>query len=216
VEASTENDAITYTVYTPADAEEMTRLLADVFPRHDPPAYAVGMTSGEFATFVRTLLPRAAEERLTIVARLAQSGEMVGAALANDPACESGPSIETLGKKFAMVGSILGELVTKYRAGKEPPPGEQLHLYLLGVSDRAAGLGVAQRLVAECLENGTRRRYKVAIAEATNRVSQHIFRKLGFSERAQVPYCDHLFDGERVFESIAGEGGPILMEKLLA
>lgn len=79
--------------------------------------------------------------------------------------------METLGRKLEMVRNILGELVTRYRTVKEPMPGEMLHIYLLGVSDRAAGRGVGQRLVAACLENGIRRGYRAAVAEATNRKS---------------------------------------------
>jgi ribosomal protein S18 acetylase RimI-like enzyme len=59
-----------------------------------------------------------------------------------------------------------------------------LHLYLLGVSDRVAGRGIGQQLVSACVENGARRGYRVAFAEAAGRASQHIFRKLGFAERA--------------------------------
>ena len=66
-----------------------------------------------------------------------------------------------------------------------------------------------------CVENGARRGYQVAFAEAAGRASQHIFRKLGFAERAYISYQDYVFNGRRVFESIAYEGGPTLMEKLL-
>lgn len=135
--------------------------------------------------------------------------------LTNDPARERGDGTETLSERFGPIGSILGELVTTYRAGREPRPGEMLHLYLLGVSDSVAGMGVAQRLVAESVENGARRRFRVAIAEATSPTSQHIFRKLGFVERNRISYRDHVFNGQHVFESIAAYGGPILMEKTL-
>ena len=60
------------------------------------------------------------------------------------------------------------------------------------------------------------RPYQVAFAEAAGRASQHIFRKLGFAERAYISYQDYVFNGRRVFESIAYEGGPTLMEKLIS
>ena len=207
---------IEFEVYAASDAEEMTKLLADVFTRHDPLAWAVGVKPLEFESFVVTLLPQVADERLTMVARLTDTGEMVGAMLTNDPARETGEGMETLSEKFGPIGSILGELVTTYRAGGEPGPGEMLHLYLLGVSDSVAGKGVAQQLVAASVENGARRGFRVAVAEATNPTSQHIFRKLGFAERNRISYRDHLFNGRHVFESIAEYGGPILMEKMLA
>jgi len=212
---SGEDLLIEYGAYIASDADAVATLLADVFPRRDPLAVAVGLTSPEFEAFVRTLLPMAAEERLTIVARLANTGDIVGVMLTNDPACEPADGMETLSEKFGPIGSILGKLIITYRAGREPRPGEMLHLYLLGVSDRVAGKGVGRRLVSAAVENGARRGYRVAVAEATNRVSQHIFLSLGFAARAQIAYLDFSFRGQHVFQSIAEHGGPALMEKLL-
>jgi ribosomal protein S18 acetylase RimI-like enzyme len=207
---------IEFSIYVPSQAEEMTRLLTDAFARREGLAVAAGLSEAEFALFVRTFLPQVAEDKLTIVARFADRGEMVGALLTNDPACETAPPSETLDEKFGPVADILGQLADTYKAGREPRPGQMLHVYLLGVSDRVAGRGVGQQLVSACVKNGARRGYRVAIAEATGKASQHIFRKLGFAERAQISYRDYVFNGRRVFESIAEEeGGPILMEKLL-
>ncbi len=211
-----EDLSIEYGIYEAGEAEAVAGVLADVFPRLDPPAFAVGLTALEFEAFVRMLLPMAAEERLTIVARVANTGEIVGAMLSNDPACETAEGMESLSKRFEPIACILGKLNEIYRAGKKPGAGEMLHLYLLGVSDRAAGKGVGHRLVAEAVKNGARRGFRVAVAEATNKKSQGIFRDLGFKECAQIGYGDFVFKGQKVFESIAEEGGPILMEKLLA
>ena len=124
---------IEYSVYVPSQAEEMTRLLADAFAHHEGLSVAAGLSEAQFAMFVRTFLPQVAEEKLTIVARFADSGEMVGALLTNDPARETAPPSETLHEKFGPVAGILGQLVATYKAGREPRPGEMLHLYLLGV-----------------------------------------------------------------------------------
>lgn len=194
----------------------MTRLLAEVFTRHDPPAWAVGLTPAEFERFVQALLPQVTEEGLTVVARRCGTGELVGALIANDPARETAAGMETLSEKFAPIASILGELVTRYRSIKQPKPGQLLHLYLLGVAASAGGRGVAQQLVAACLDNGAHKGFKMAAGEATNPTSQHIFRKHGFEERGQILYRDYLFNGRHIFAGIAEFGGPILMEKRLA
>ena len=55
----------------------------------------------------------------------------------------------------------------------------------------------------------------MAVTEATNTTSQHIFRKLGFTERVRGSYADHRFRGRAVFRSIAEHGGPILMDRSL-
>jgi len=74
---------------------------------------------------------------------------------------------------------------------------------------------LSQQLVVACLEHGNRRGYRLAVTEATNKISQHIFRKQGFVERAKRSYAAHPFDGQHIFASIAEHGGPILMDKSL-
>jgi ribosomal protein S18 acetylase RimI-like enzyme len=207
---------IEYGVYVSSDAEAMAKLLGAVFSRYDPPAVAAGLTTSEFEAFVRLYCPKAAVEGLTIVARLAGTGELIGALLTEDSASVLPDGIDRLSAKFDPIFDILGQLDKEYRGSQAVRPGESLHLLLLGVSDRVAGRGVAQQLVTACLAHGTRRGYRVAVTEATNKVSQHIFRKQGFVARVQRSYGAHRFDGRQVFATIAEHGGPILMDKLLA
>ena len=206
---------IEYGVYSAADADAMAKLLAETFSRRDPPAIAIGVTAAEFEAFVRLFCPRAADEGLTIVARLAGTGEIVGALLTEDCASAMPAGMDQLSPKFEPIFDILGQLDSEYRAGQEIRHGERMHLFLLGVSERAAGQGVAKQLVAACLENGARLGYRLAVTEATNKTSQHIFRKLGFVERVTLSYEAHRFNGRTVFASIAEHGGPILMDRPL-
>ncbi len=207
---------ITYSVYTADDADEMARLLGGVFAHRDPPAVAVGLTPGEFGSFVGLFCPRAAVEGLTIVARSAETGEMVGALLTEDSAGAPPEGLEQLSAKFDPIFDILGQLDAEYRAGRPARPGECLHLFLLGVAPGHAGQGIAHELVARCLAHGASRRYRVAVTEATNPTSQHIFRKQGFVERVRRSYQNHRFNGRACFASIAEQGGPMLMERQLA
>jgi GNAT superfamily N-acetyltransferase len=206
---------IEYGTYVPSEAEAMVQLLAQAFSRYDPPAVATGVTAAEFAAFVRLLCPKAAAEGLTIVARLAGTGELVGALLTEDSASPPPEGMDRLSAKFDPIFDILGQLDAEYRDGQAARPGESLHLFLLGVSDRVARQGVAQQLVAACLQNGKARGYRMAVTEATNKVSQHIFRKQGFVARVQRSYEAHCFQGRKVFASIAEHGGPRLMDKAL-
>ena len=212
---SAQHVPIEYGVYAASDADAMARLLGDVFSRRDPPAIAAGLTATEFETFVRLFCPKAAAEGLTIVARLRDTGELVGALLTEDCASELPDGIDQLSAKFDPIFDpifdILGQLDTEYRGGKPARPGESLHLFLLGVSDRVAGRGVGHQLVAACLEHGARRGYRIAVTEATNKVSQHIFRKQGLVTRVQRSYQNYRFDGRAVFVSIAEHGGPMLI-----
>ena len=81
-------------------------------------------------------------------------------------------------------------------------------LSLPGVAERFAGQGIAQRLVAECVANGAHEGYRVAVTEATNRTSQHVFRKQALVERVKRSYRDYRFERQAVSASIAEQGGP--------
>jgi hypothetical protein len=207
---------VQYGVYRASDSDEMVRLLGEVFAQADPPAVAAGLTPSEFEDFVRLFCPKAAVDGLTIVARSSETGEMIGALLTEDSASEPPPGLDRVSPKFNPILDILGKLDTAYRGGRDVRSGESVHLFLLGVARKFAGQGVAHQLVFRCVENAVREGYRAAVTEATNRTSQHIFRKQGFVERVRLSYEDHRFGGEAVFASIAEHGGPILMDKLLA
>lgn len=212
---SDEQQPIEYAIYTDHDADDMAQLLGEVFSQRDPPAVAVGLSPSEFEAFVRLFCPKAALEGLTIVARDAGTRELIGALLTEDSASALPDGVDRLSPKFEPIFDILGQLDTEYRGNSSPRPGESLHLFLLGVAESVAGRGVAKHLVSMCLEHGARKGYQRAVTEATNKVSQHIFRKLGFAERVRRSYQNHRFVGRAVFMSIAEQGGPILMDKSL-
>ena len=207
--------AVNYSVCTALDVDEMCRLLGDVFAHRDPPAVAVGVTVSEFEVLVRLFCPRVAGEGLTVVARCALTGEMIGALLTEDSTSVPPDGLNQVSPKFNPIFDILGQLDAEYREGRTMQPGEVMHLFLLGVSQRFAGRGVAQRLVAEALANGMRKGYRLAVTEATNKTSQHVFRKQGFVDRVLGSYSNHRFEGHAFFGSIVDQGGPILMDRRL-
>jgi ribosomal protein S18 acetylase RimI-like enzyme len=207
---------IEYALYSSADEDAMTRVLADVFALQDPPAVAVGLLPSEFARFVRLLCPGAGAQQLTVIARSSKTGEVVGALVAEDSASELPAGMELLSPKFGPIFDILGQLDAEHRAGRTVARGESVHLFLLGVDSRFAGQGIAHGLLRACLANAASRGYRHAVTEATNRTSQHVFRKQGFVERVRRSYRDHRFEGRSPFTGIADHGGPILMTKELS
>jgi GNAT superfamily N-acetyltransferase len=207
---------IEYAVFTESDSEEMVRLLGEAFAKHDPPAVAAGLTAAEFQEFAGLLCADAAMQGLAIVARSVGDGEMAGALLAEDSNSEWPAGMERLSAKFNPIFDILGQLESAYRGGRVSAAGESAHLFLLGVAERFSGRGIAQQLVAHCIANAARKGYPLAVTEATNRTSQHIFRKEGFVERVRRSYQDHRYEDRFHFASIAEHGGPILMDRLLA
>ena len=53
------------------------------------------------------------------------------------------------------------------------------------------------------------------MTEATNNVSQHIFRKLGFADRVSRSYEHHRYAGRAHFASIVEHRGPVLLDLAL-
>jgi ribosomal protein S18 acetylase RimI-like enzyme len=194
---------------------ELIALLADVFSAEDPPAVAAGITPPEFAALVELYRVRAGTQGMTIVARCERTGALAGALLAEDAAAPFPEGVDRLSRKFDPIFDILSQLDAEYRGGRIVPAGESLHLFLLGVSRDYARKGVAQQLVEECLANGARRGYIRAVTEATNVVSQHVFRKLGFTDRVRRSYEHHRYGGRAVFASIVDHGGPVLLDRSL-
>lgn len=196
--------------------EEVSYGLGEVFTQLDPPAVAADLTPPDFEAFVRLLCPKAEAEGLTIVARSVETAEMIGALLTEDSASEEPPGMDHLSVKFNPILDILGQLDAAYRSGKAMSPGESLPSPSPGGRPeiRLSGCGAptCRQMRGERRAQG----YRVAVTEATNGTSQHIFRKQGFVERVRGSYRDHRFEGQAAFASIAEHGGPILMDKLLA
>jgi len=210
-----EHSGIQYGVSESSDLGEMVTLLADTFSRFDPPAVAAGITLKEFEAFVQIFLPSIASDGITIVARVTETNEMVGALFTEDAIAGLPAGINQISEKFDPIFEILNQLGSDYWQDKEPKPGEYLHLFLLGVAQQFTGRGIAQQLVRVCLKNGAKKDYRIGVTEATNNVSQHIFHQLGFIERAQRSYKNYRYKGKAVFASIEGHIGPMLMDKLL-
>jgi len=212
---SHELSGIRYGVAEASDMDEMAAFLGGVFSHEDPIALALGVTPAEFVDLVRLFCPQAAVDGLTVVARLADTGEMAGALLTEDAGSAPPSGMERVSQKFDPIVDLTSQLDAEYRQEKSVLPGDWLHLFLLGVPQPFSGRGVGQQLVASCLANGSRRGYRRAVTEATNRVSQHIFRKHGFAERVRRTYRDYRYQGEAVFASIKGHAEAILMDKEL-
>jgi ribosomal protein S18 acetylase RimI-like enzyme len=204
--------AISYAVCEPADVPEIVHLLARTFAANDPPARAAGLTPEDLVAYLERATRSAAVDGLTIVARVAASGQLAGTVLVVDGSTPP-PQIDGLSPRFEPVMGIFGELDTQLGEVAPAEPGHQLYLLMLGVADAFARRGIAQELVRTALANGVSLGYREAATTATNQVSQHIFGKLGFARRAQVAYADYRHQGVAVFASIADAGGPMIMTR---
>ena len=199
-------NGIVYGLPTESESHEIVRLLGETFAKRDPPAVAVGLTPGEFEEFVALLCADATTQGLTIIARSAETGELAGALLAEDCSSALPAGMESLSDKFDPIFDILGRLESGYCSNLGRTAGESVHLFLLGVSERYGGRGVGSQLVAQCTANATRKGYRLAVTEATNLTSQHIFRQAGFVERVRGSYQEHRFNGKAFFGPLRNMG----------
>lgn len=206
---------IEYALCRPSDTGEVGRLLAESFTTHDPPAVAVGLTAPEFEAFIRLWLAGAGVDGLTIVARDVETGQLAGALLTDDAAAPPPQGLDGLSEKFEPIFDLLGQIDAEYRDGRTIVSGQCLHLFLLGVAQHFTRRSIGQNLVAECLANGAARGFTLAVTEATNPVSQHIFGQLGFTPRAERSYGEYRLGGLPVFASIAEHGGPMTMDRAI-
>jgi ribosomal protein S18 acetylase RimI-like enzyme len=205
---------IEYGRFELADLEEMSSVLAESFSLGEPMAVATGFSHQDIRAIVNLFGPKAAAERLTIVARN-PGGSLVGALLAQDFATPPPEGLEQVAEAFHPIGALLDGLDDEYRSSREILQGTHLHLFMIGVLPAFGGQKIAQNLLAVCLSNGAARGYKTAVTEATGALSQHIFRKAGFVDQQIASYADFVFDAKHVFRSIKNPSGTVLMDKQL-
>jgi predicted N-acetyltransferase YhbS len=197
------------------DRDAVRDVIADAFSRFEPMAVAAGQTYEEFQALVGLPASDAAVQELTVCARLAKSGDIVGVMLATDFTTPMPEGLEIISPGFAPIGGLLAQLDAWYDDARAPQPGECLHLAMLAVDRAHWGNGIAQNLVAASLANGKAKGYRTANTFATNRVSQRVFENLGFSELFSVSFKDYTFEGNRVFASIERDDRTALMERVL-
>ncbi|MFZ2313506.1 MAG: hypothetical protein WAV82_12905 [Methylobacter sp.] len=211
-----EAEGVQYKLLDISELDEMAMMAGEAFARYEPVTSALGIPSEDFADFVRVLGPKAVQENLTVIARDQETNQIIGAMITDDFAIEPPEEIRLLGDNFEPIWAVLDELDSQYKQGRILSKGEYLHFFLLAVDHRQTGKNVARNLVQTCLENGIRKGYKTGVVEATGVVSQHIFRQFGFVDCFEASYKTFAFQGNRVFESIEGHHGVILMDKALA
>src|SRR5262245_48666969 len=209
-----EMPGVQYELFDTDALDEMALVVAEAFRRDEPMTVARDVPLHEFVDFVKLLAPKAQREELTVLARDQETGRVIGAMIADDFASAPPEGLELLDEAFEPVFALLGELDEQYKKGRSLGAGEYLHLFMIAVDHRHKGRKVAQNLVRACLENGAGTGYHTAVTEATGAISQHIFRsKFGFQGRLEILYKTFVYGGRRVFASVEGHTGTILMDK---
>lgn len=206
---------VEYGLLEEGDAGAMARLLADAFSRFEPMGVAIEIPHEQVERLVVAFVPKALTEQLTVVARDESEGHIVGALLAEDFGTDPPQGLDEAAPRFAPIGSLLEGLDERYRSDTLVAPGTHAHLFMVGVAESAGGRGIASTLVETCIANAARIGYRTAITEATGSASQRVFRKHGFMDLFVASYKEFTFNGRRVFSSIEGVEGTVLMTREL-
>lgn len=206
---------VTYEPFNINLLEQTALVVGQAFSGFDPMAVAQELSVQDFYQYIILLGKWLSETGLSVIAKDKESGQVIGALITADFASEPPLEVEKISDKFAPVFYLLESLDNVYKQDKQIELREYLHLYMLAVSPQHRGQGIAQTLVSTTLNYGAKQGYKVAVTEAANQISQHVFRKTGFIPRCEAQYGQFTYEGDRVFEAISDEGGTVLMDKFL-
>jgi hypothetical protein len=172
---------IEYGVAEEGNFAAMAYLLGGTFTRNDPPAVAIGAPAAQFGNLVTAIGAKVPDEGISVVARAADSREVIGALLVEDFGTPLPELSDQLVATFEPVLVLLDQLEVSYQEIRTIIPGRFLHRLLIGVSDNWTGRGIAQEMVRLCLKNGVEKGYRPAFAEATSDKSRRVFQKTHLS-----------------------------------
>ena len=206
---------VTFNIALSADLGDMAALLGDVFSRREPPAVAAGFPAPMIEKLVAVFGAKSVREKLSVVARSTQTGEMVGALLGHDFGTPPSNEIEPLVPTFEPLIVFLDQLEDPYRAAGTIAAGDFIHIFMIAVADNWSGKGIAQQLLQACMGNGAQRGYRTAVTEATSEVSRRVFQNIGFQEQHFARYETFDFQGARPFASISDHKGCALMDMMI-
>lgn len=210
-----EKDGIRYTLVDEKDLDQVTQLVALVFTDgSEPVTRELNVRPDDFARFVRSFFPKFLREGLSIVARDAVTGEVVGAQLNDDMGTEL-PDPDGLYEWAEPVMGLLGELDGRYFGDRVVEPRQYAHLFLVAVSPLYRRKRISPQLLELSLAVAAGKGYKKATAEATGLISQHVLRKAGFEPRVEIPYAKFEYNGYRPFQGIKDHPSAVLMDREL-
>lgn len=199
-------DGIDYELFTMADAAETLDVVTEAFITYEPMTAFQAVSEDAFRHFAGLLLQKAEDEQLTTVARDPQTGKIIGAMISEDIGNPEPAGLDSIDERFGPIFTLLGSLSDQYFATRPAPkPGEYAHLFMVGTRHTRKSGGVALNLVKLAVENARNKGFKVAFAETTGRISQHVFtNRVGFTQHHEILYKDFEFDGQKVFAKIEG------------
>ena len=211
-----ETETSYYEIFNLNDLDRVADVIGKAFTNSDPMAVTQLLSVKEFADYVKSIGEWMEKQQLTVVTKDKSTDEVAGVVIAGDFASDFSLTPENsqhLSDKLEPIMELLESLEAQYIQGRQIQAGEYLYIHMLAVSPKYQRRKIAQNSIQVCLNHAIEKGFTCAFTEAANSVSQHVFGKLGFVPRHQVSYQQFTYQGQKVFASIEGDTGTILMDK---
>ena len=193
------------------DAEQTIDCMSDVFCR-EPMTQSMQITPAIYRPFAEIICRRAIADGLSVVAKENGHPDVLGFCIAEDFVRDA-PDLSGIDARFRPILGLLAEMDNRYKARHAVKEGQLCHLFMLGIRQQYAGLGIARQISDANIELAKQKGYRGLILEATGKVSQHIARKSGFEEVDQIEYQSYTYDGQKVFQHLEASENCLLMRR---
>lgn len=195
---------------------ETADLVVTTFNEREPLAGLNQAPPEEFYKFILNLTRQCADEELGFVVTESQTNKVIGAVLSSDLASSLNESDIDEAENHNPIESLITTLNDAYFTDEHLPENTYLSIKFVAMDGNYKGKGAVNQLISACLQQAKQKGFSYAQAEATGKISQHIFKnKLGFDEKAFIKYSDFTFDGETPFSPLTEHEGIKLLIKRL-
>jgi ribosomal protein S18 acetylase RimI-like enzyme len=209
-------NAIVYEILTAKDYEGTVLCAASTFVAGEPMVSVLEIDNKDFLYFSEIFVKKAIADGLSVIAKDAVTGQVVGCMISEDFVTGPPQGIERVSPSLGPIFQMLGTLDERYKEHHPVKPGEIYHQFMLGVLGSYAGKGIGHQLTVESERLARNKGYKAIMCEVTGPVSQHIFlNQLGYKEVDAIAYHDFVYEGKQVFRDITACGSCKLIYKAL-
>ena len=208
------NNEIEYQTLSEEKLKETIALVTKVFAYQEYAIKGSGLSYNSFHLFSKLYCTASLKTLLSIIAVDINSGEVLGFSINEDPNSENAVDISLFEKSDKAYGLFLALLkkLNKF-SNSDGIPGNNLHLYLLGVAIEHQKKGIGTNLVKATEMIAKTKRFKNILVEATSPGTKPTCEKLGYDNIGKIIYRDFEYNKKKPFSQITDYDGPCLFSK---
>jgi len=209
-----------YEIVTPEHADQAKELLYATYHRFEPLTIHLGLFNGSNTIpDLDRLVDTTIEENLSLFARDAESGKLMGVSI-NGASCRKdwtsdiSEAVNFQDPNARPLAAIRQELHNKgVRIFDEVGTDVMFGIKMVGVDPSLRGKGMSTNMIRRSILLAGCLGFEGLKAEATAGYAQVAFETIGFSPVLRIDYKDFEYEGEKVFAGIEGEPGLVLYQK---